>query len=90
MKKKKTWWNTIKKFKAQPKGYCLPRKVEQIQNIVRLAERDGTRVRAVGSGHSFSDVAIENGFLLNIKKMNKLHRIAPQGLSKAYQKSKRN
>lgn len=86
MQKRKTWWNTIKKFKAQPKGYYMPTEVKQIQEIVRLAEQDGTRVRAVGSGHSFSDVAIENGFLLNIKKMNKLFRISREGLSKAYQK----
>ncbi|MBX2873631.1 MAG: FAD-binding protein [Saprospiraceae bacterium] len=86
MKKRKTWWNTIKKFKAQPTGYYLPTEVKQIQDIVRQAEQNGIRVRAVGSGHSFSDVAIENGYLLNIKKMKNIRRVSSEGLSKVYQK----
>ena len=32
--------------------------------IVRAAERDGATVRAVGSGHSWSDVALTRGFLI--------------------------
>ena len=65
------WKNTIKKYKVQPLRYFEPENLKDIQSVVREAEDIGVRVRAVGSGHSFSDVAVTNGYLINLKHLNR-------------------
>ena len=46
-----------------------PRSIEELQaDIARAAER-GWRVRAVGSGHSFSDIACSDGLLVSLQRL---------------------
>jgi L-gulono-1,4-lactone dehydrogenase len=47
-----------------------PASLDELVELVRRAEREGTTVRAVGAGHSWSDVALTDGYL-----------IEPRGLS---------
>jgi len=49
--------------------YFYPENVEDIQAIVSEAEHEGLRVRAVGSGHSFSEVAKGRDFLMDMKSL---------------------
>lgn len=81
VKKRGTWKNSTQKHKAQPQKYFFPKKVAQIQQIIRTAEKTKTRVRAVGSGHSFSDVAVSNGYLINIKHFDRIHSLKAEDLS---------
>ena len=81
VKKRGTWKNSTRKHKAQPQKYFFPKKVEDIQSIIKKAEKTKTRVRAVGSGHSFSDVAISNGYLINLKHFDRIRPIKAEELS---------
>ena len=72
IKTNKVWMNTIKKYGGLMPFYCLPKTREDIVELVQRAENEGKRIKAVGSGHSFSDVAVPETYLVDLKKMNKL------------------
>ena len=63
------WENSIKKYKSRPVTYFEPENLEDIITIVKEAEEKKIKVRAVGSGHSFSDVAVPNDYLIDISKL---------------------
>jgi len=68
---RKRWRNDTRNQRIYPLKQRTPTTLEQLREIVREAEADGIAVRAVGSGHSWSDVALTDGIL-----------VRPQGLSK--------
>jgi D-arabinono-1,4-lactone oxidase/FAD binding domain len=61
---RRTWSNHLGNQRIDPLRIYTPTSVEQVIEIVREAEAAGATVRAVGSGHSWSDVALTRGFLL--------------------------
>ena len=77
-----TWSNVIEKHQVEPFKYLIPGSLQDIVAAVREAEECGHRIRAVGSGHSYSDVAITDGLLVDMSRLcqmlrldkNKLHR----------------
>lgn len=58
------WNNTINKVSAHPKKYFLPETLADLQKIVLEAEQKDLCVRAVGSGHSYSEVAKTDDYLV--------------------------
>ncbi|MFN8393733.1 MAG: FAD-binding protein [Bacteroidia bacterium] len=74
------WKNTIELFTARPARYYLPASIAEVVWSVREAESKGMRIRAVGAGHSFSDVAITDGTLLDMKHMDAVQAVAPERL----------
>ena len=80
IKYRATWHNTVKKEKTQPLKYFLPENLQDIQKVVNEAEPQGIKVRAVGSGHSFSDVAITEGYLVDLKRINHLLELREEWL----------
>ncbi len=75
MKVKKTpvWENSIKKYKSHPIRYFLAESLQDIIDVVKEAEQKKVKVKAVGSGHSFSDVAVTNDYFIDIDKLNKVN-----------------
>jgi L-gulono-1,4-lactone dehydrogenase len=69
---RREWRNHTGNQGVDPLRILKPTTLGELVEIVREAERDGCTVRAVGSGHSWSDVAVTRGFL-----------ILPTGLAKA-------
>ena len=67
-----TWHNCTSNIVVTPLRFFYPETREDIREIVKTAESGGLRVRAVGSGHSFSEVARGKDFLLSMKKLDKL------------------
>jgi L-gulono-1,4-lactone dehydrogenase len=67
---RKTWINTIKKQQVQPLQYIKPITKQQLIDTVKLAEKDGLLVRAVGTGHSFSDVSNATDILVDMLTLN--------------------
>ena len=49
-----------------------PGSLGELVELVRLAEREGTTVRAVGAGHSWSDVALTDGYLVEPRNLSGL------------------
>jgi hypothetical protein len=61
---RRRWRNDTGNQGIDPLRIVTPTSLEDIVEVVREAETAGTQVRAVGSGHSWSDVALSPGFLL--------------------------
>lgn len=61
---RRKWRNHTGNQGIDPLRIVEPTSLEEIVQIVQEAEKVGSTVRAVGSGHSWSDVALTRGFLL--------------------------
>jgi len=59
-----TWKNHLGNERIDPLRIYRPGSIADVQAIVCEARAAGVTVRAVGSGHSWSDVALTEGFLL--------------------------
>jgi hypothetical protein len=68
----KSWSNCIGNQTCTPASILHPSSCEDLVNAVTQAANAGQTVRAVGSGHSFSDVAITTGVLLDPHGMNQV------------------
>ena len=64
-----TWSNSTHTVISQPLRYFYPEDEKDIQAIVAEAEQQKLRVRAVGSGHSFSEAAKGEDFLMDMKEL---------------------
>jgi len=62
---RRTWTNHVGNQVAQPLQFFTPTTLLDLQQIVLEAKRMHRRVRAAGSGHSFSDVALTTDFLID-------------------------
>src|SRR4051794_21551425 len=59
-----SWKNHLGNQSIDPLRIYEPESLEQVAAIVGEAGRMGATVRAVGSGHSWSDVALTDGFVI--------------------------
>ncbi|MBV9338492.1 MAG: FAD-binding protein [Solirubrobacterales bacterium] len=66
---RQTWTNHLGNQRIDPLRTYQPASIAEVSAIIREAERDHATVRAVGSGHSWSDVALTRGFLLKTDKL---------------------
>jgi len=64
VRRRTRWQNHSGNQGVDPLEIARPTTLDQLVELVRRAERDGVTVRAVGSGHSWSDVALTTGFLV--------------------------
>jgi FAD/FMN-containing dehydrogenase len=67
-----TWRNHLGNQSIEPQRIYAPESIDEVVAIVRAAEAAGAAVRAVGSGHSWSDVALTPGFLLETHRLAEL------------------
>ncbi len=58
-----TWRNWAGSVRVRPERIVTPTSIEHLQEVVRLAP-EGQRVRMVGSGHSFTSIAVTHDTLL--------------------------
>ena len=59
-----TWTNWAGTERVAPERIVAPRNVEEVSAAVKQAVTDGLTVKAIGSGHSFSGVALAPGLQL--------------------------
>ncbi len=62
---RRTWRNHTGNQQVEPLRIDHPATLEEVVAIVQEAEARGVTVRAVGSGHSWSDVALTRGLLID-------------------------
>jgi len=72
IKTRYTWHSAWKIKTATPQKYFLPESIDDLVSIIQEAEQKGLRVRAVGSGHSFSDVALTPDYMVDPCKLKKV------------------
>ncbi|MGW4277073.1 D-arabinono-1,4-lactone oxidase [Streptomyces seoulensis] len=59
-----TWRNWGGNVQARPAREVAPASVEELSEAVRRAAEDGLKVKAVGTGHSFTSIAATDGVLI--------------------------
>jgi L-gulono-1,4-lactone dehydrogenase len=64
-----SWRNVAGDQRCHPRRIEHPASTAELQALVREAERTGTTIRAVGAGHSWSDVALTDGILVETDRM---------------------
>jgi L-gulono-1,4-lactone dehydrogenase len=69
---RQTWENTIHRERVQPLQLIKPATKAELVAIVQQAEKDKLLVRAVGCGHSFSDVANATDIQVNMRGLEKV------------------
>ena len=64
----RVWRNWAGTAKATPARWCRPRSEAEISAVIKDAAADGLRVRALGSGHSFTAAAATSGVALDLSQ----------------------
>ncbi len=76
-KVRQTWQDCIGSRIVQPLRVFYPTTLAELQEIIRQAEVENCRVKAVGSGHSFADVAGTRDFLIETHGLCKVLPLEP-------------
>jgi FAD/FMN-containing dehydrogenase len=66
-----TWKDSVDRRRCEPLLYVKPRSVAELSDHVRRAEAAGLRVKAVGSGHSFSNATDAPDVMINMHALNR-------------------
>ncbi|MET9696963.1 D-arabinono-1,4-lactone oxidase [Streptomyces sp. NPDC006529] len=69
------WRNWAGNVRATPARVVTPASVGELQEAVRRAASDGLRVKAVGSGHSFTSAAATDGVLVRPQALTGIREI---------------
>ncbi|NXG08070.1 GGLO oxidase, partial [Sakesphorus luctuosus] len=62
-------------YGCSPELYFQPSSVQELREILELARQRDRRVKVVGGGHSPSDIACSDGFLVNMGRMNRVLQV---------------
>jgi hypothetical protein len=81
---RKTWRNHLGNQSIDPLRIYAPRTIDDVVTIVQHAEAAGVTARAVGSGHSWSDVALTEGFLVKTNGLARAPAPEPDFLRDAW------
>ncbi len=65
-----TWRNWAGNQKANPVSIDAPRSVGELAALVASASGQGQKVKAVGSGHSFTSAAATNGRMIRLENLS--------------------
>lgn len=71
-----TFTNWAKTYACHPLVLFEPRTAHQCALILELARREGKTVRAVGVGHSPSDLACTDEYMLRTTKLDKILEVS--------------
>ena len=66
----RTWRNWGRSQSAHPSGLVRATGVADVQEAIALARRDGTTLKTVGAGHSFTAIAATEGMQLDISAID--------------------
>jgi D-arabinono-1,4-lactone oxidase/FAD binding domain-containing protein len=66
---RRKWNNHTGNQGVDPLRIYTPESLEDLVDLVQAAESEGVTIRAVGSGHSWSDVALTTGYLIRPERL---------------------
>ncbi|CAH2245521.1 L-gulonolactone oxidase-like [Pelobates cultripes] len=67
--------NWAQTYGSSPELYFQPTSAEEIKEILDLARQRSKRVKVVGGGHSPSNIACSDDFMVRLDKMNRILKI---------------
>ncbi|KAM5165014.1 LOW QUALITY PROTEIN: L-gulonolactone oxidase-like [Mantella aurantiaca] len=67
--------NWAQTYGSTPELYFQPTCAEEVKEILDLARQRSKRVKVVGGGHSPSDIACTDDFMIRLDKMNKVLKV---------------
>ncbi|MFE0250123.1 D-arabinono-1,4-lactone oxidase [Streptomyces sp. NPDC059010] len=70
-----TWRNWGGNVAARPAREVAPASVEELSAAIRRAAEDGLKVKAIGSGHSFTSIAATDGVLIRPQLLTGIRNI---------------
>ena len=73
----RTWQNWGRNQRADPARVERPDSVAAVVDVVSRARADGLRVKPVGSGHCFTDVAVTDGVQVRLDRLTGVLRSDP-------------
>lgn len=76
-----TWRNWAGNVTARPAREVTPASVEELSAAVRQAAADGLKVKAVGTGHSFTATAATDGVLIRPQLLTGIRNIDRENLT---------
>jgi hypothetical protein len=80
------WHNDVWTRCIDPQRDTTPASLDEVAKAVAAAAKGGYRIRAVGSGHSFSDIALIDGHLLRTNGLNRPIPLDPGTLADAWRR----
>jgi FAD-linked oxidoreductase len=69
------WQNWGRSVRVRPQSVARPVSVDEVVQVVRDAAARGVTVKAVGSGHSFTGIAVATGIQLDLSGLTGLVRL---------------
>jgi L-gulonolactone oxidase len=66
------WRNWAGDQRCTPARMLAPHSIEELQGAIVDASEHGWRVRVVGSGHSFSDIACTDGLMVSLEHLGRV------------------
>jgi len=69
---RKKWSNWAGNQQATPQSWVKPKNLHEISAAVKEASAQGRRVKAVGSGHSFTGAAVAQDVLIDMSRMSRV------------------
>ncbi|MFF3917457.1 D-arabinono-1,4-lactone oxidase [Streptomyces sp. NPDC001852] len=76
-----TWRNWGGNVSARPVRQVAPASVEELAAAVRRAAEDGLKVKAVGTGHSFTSIAATDGVLIRPQLLTGIRNIDREAMT---------
>ena len=64
-------------MRSTPERIAVPSDTADVEATVKSAVQDGLRVKAVGSGHSFSEIAVADGVQVRLDRLDRLLEVDP-------------
>ncbi len=82
--KNRKWKNVTKDYKLRVESCFFPEQLHDLSDIIQKAEQEGKKVRVVGSGHSYSDVAVPDHFMIDMRRLDKILPLKEEWIKPAY------
>ncbi|MFF3165567.1 D-arabinono-1,4-lactone oxidase [Streptomyces sp. NPDC003273] len=76
-----TWRNWGGNVSARPAREVAPASVEELAAAVRRAAEDGLKVKAVGTGHSFTSIAATDGLLIRPRLLTGIRAVDREAMT---------
>jgi L-gulono-1,4-lactone dehydrogenase len=69
------WLNYTRVHRCRPQRTAKPNTLEELRTEVLRARADGSRIRVVGAGHSYTDVALAPETQLSLTHLNRVEHV---------------